>query len=115
MILGPLLVLLVLFGRGGIAGAIERWRRGELSVARLRAGVETLASATRAHIVREWSAAVAIGQQLRDKGGPLAMEGLARIATRWRRWNMALGEALVSLVLLVDRGIAKAFVRWRRR
>ncbi len=115
VILGPLLVLLVLFGRGGIAGAVERWRRGEPSVARLRAGVEMLASTTRAHIVREWSAAIAIGQQLRDKGGPLAMGGLARIATRWRRWNMALGEALVSLVLLVDRSIARAFVRWRRR
>jgi branched-chain amino acid transport system permease protein len=115
VILGPLLVLLVLFGRGGIAGPIERWRRGELSVARLRAGVETLRSATQAYIVREWSAAVAIGQQLRDKGGPLAMEGLARIAARWRRWNMALGEVLVSLVLRVDRGIARAFVRWRRR
>ena len=115
VILGPLLVLLVLFGRGGIAGAIERWRRGELSVVRLRASSETLTSATRAHVVREWSAAVAISQQLCDKGGPLAMEGLARIAARWRRWNMALGEVLVSLVLRVDRGIARAFVRWRRR
>ena len=42
VILGPLLVLLVLFGRGGIAGAIERWRRGGLSVIRLRAGIETM-------------------------------------------------------------------------
>ena len=45
VILGPLLVLSVLFGRGGIAGAVERWRRGELSIARLRAGVERPASA----------------------------------------------------------------------
>jgi branched-chain amino acid transport system permease protein len=29
-ILGPLLVLVVLFARGGIAGAIERWRQSRM-------------------------------------------------------------------------------------
>src|SRR5215475_5265814 len=33
VILGPLLVGLVLFGRGGIAGIVERWRLGEPSLA----------------------------------------------------------------------------------
>ena len=114
VILGPMLVLLVLFGRGGIAGALERWRQGELSLTRLRGGVVVLASTTRAHVIRKLSAAVAIGQALRDKGGPFTIEGSARVAARWKRWNMALGEALVSLVLLVDRGITKTFARWRR-
>ena len=115
VILGPMLVLLVLFGRGGIAGALERWQRGELSLARLRTGVRALASTAHAQVVRKRSAAVAIGQALRDKGGPFTIEGSARVAARWKRWNMALGEALVSLVLLVDRGITKAFARWRQR
>jgi branched-chain amino acid transport system permease protein len=115
VILGPLLVLLVLFGRGGIAGAIERWRRGELSIARLRLGVEALASTTRTHAIVEWRGAVAICQQLLYRGVPLARKGLTRITTRWKRWNMALGEALVSLVLLVDRSITKAVARWRQR
>jgi branched-chain amino acid transport system permease protein len=35
-ILGPLLVLLVLFGRGGIAAAVARWRGGEITAARAR-------------------------------------------------------------------------------
>ncbi len=115
VILGPLLVLLVLFGRGGIAGAIERWRLGDLSAARLRTAVDRLASTGRTHAIREWSAVVAICQRLVDKGRPLAGRGLARIAARWRRWNMALGEALVSLVLFVDRRISGAVARWRRR
>jgi hypothetical protein len=115
VILGPLLVLLVLFGRGGIAGAIERWRRGELTVAGLRANVGGLASTTRTHAIVEWRAAVAIGQQLLDRGVPLARQGLAHAAAGWKRWNMALGEALVSLVLVVDRSITRAFARWRQR
>jgi branched-chain amino acid transport system permease protein len=115
VILGPLLVVLVLFGRGGIAGAVERWRRGEPNMARLRASMEALASTAHTHIVREWSAAIAIGQHLLDRGMPFAKDALIRIATRWRRWNMALGEALVSLVLLLDRSIAGAVARWRRR
>jgi branched-chain amino acid transport system permease protein len=115
VILGPLLVLLVLFGRGGIAGAVERWRHGELSIAPLRASMQALVSTTRAHVIREWSAAVAISQHLLDRGVPLVKKGAADIAARWRQWNMALGEALVSLVLRIDRSIARTFARWRRR
>jgi branched-chain amino acid transport system permease protein len=36
VILGPLLVLVVLFARGGIAGAIEQWRQRRLELARRR-------------------------------------------------------------------------------
>ena len=115
VILGPLLVLLVLFGRGGIAGAIERWRRGELSLARLRANVGGLASTTRTLAIREWRAAVAISQHLLDRGRAAREARCAHIAARWKRWNMAFGEALVTLVLVVDRSITGAVARWRRR
>jgi len=115
VILGPMLVLLVLFGRGGIAGAVERWRQGELSTSRVHAGAQRFTNAMGTHAVREWSAVVAICQRLVDKGRPLAGEALARLAARWRRWNMALGESLVSAVLFLDRRISGMVARWRRR
>jgi branched-chain amino acid transport system permease protein len=115
VILGPLLVLLVLFGRGGIAGAVERWRRGELSLARLLANLDAAASAARTRVISRWRQTEAIAGQLLDKGVPIVRKGAAQAAARWRRWNMAIGEALVSLVLLIDRGITGAVARWRRR
>ena len=115
VILGPLLVLLVLFGRGGIAGAVERWRRGELSLARLRASLDGAASAARTRVISRWRQTEAMARLLLDKGVPLVRKGSAQAAARWRRWNMAIGEALVSLVLLIDRGITGAVARWRRR
>jgi branched-chain amino acid transport system permease protein len=115
VILGPLLVLLVLFGRGGIAGAMERWRRGELTVTRLRPKLDGLASAATARAVDTWRSTIGAGSRLLDSGMPVMTKAWARAAARWRHWNMALGEALVSLVLLVDRSIARAFARRRRR
>jgi hypothetical protein len=113
-----MLVLLVLFGRGGIAGAVERWRRGELSAARLRASIEAGASAARARVVGSWQQAVAIGALVRDRGLPLVQRGLAQAAARWKKGNMAFGRALVTLVLVADRsitGLTGAVARWRRR
>ena len=115
VILGPLLVLLVLFGRGGIAGAVERWRRGELTVARLRASIEVVAKATRARAVDRWRQTEAIAKRLLDRSAPLVKETSAHIAARWKRWNMTLGRTLVSLVLVADRRITGAVARWRRR
>jgi branched-chain amino acid transport system permease protein len=89
-ILGPLLIVLVLFGRGGIAGVVERWRRGELSLATL------------------WAVALA-------RAVPPLKASAAAFAARWRQRNMSVGEALVSLVLIVDRSISGAIARWRRR
>jgi branched-chain amino acid transport system permease protein len=89
-ILGPLLIVLVLFGRGGIAGVVERWRRGELSLATL------------------WAVALA-------RAVPRLKASAAAFAARWRQCNMRVGEALVSLVLIVDRSISGAIARWRRR
>ena len=91
VILGPLLVLLVLFGRGGIAGAVERWRRGELSVARLRAGVVGAreCDARPRHQGMECSGrdrpAAASTRAARSPG-----KAWRSLAARWRRWNMAL-------------------------
>ena len=106
VILGPLLVLLVLFGRGGIAGAIERWRRGELSVARLRADVGWLREHD-AHPRHQGMARRGRDLPAAASTGACRSRGKAwrALAARWRRWNMALGEALVSLVLVVDRSI----------
>jgi len=115
VILGPLLVLLVLFGRGGIAGAIERWRRGELTVARLRAIIAALGSTAGTGVIGSWRQAVKTSTLLLDKGVPRARHGFAPIAAGCKRWNMAFGRALVSLVLLVDRSITGAMARWRRR
>ena len=99
VILGPLLVLLVLFGRGGIAGAVERWRLGDLSSARLRTAVDRLASAgPHPRHQRHGAQLVAICQLLVDKGRPLAGrrlaahcrpldgDGIWRSARRWCRW-----------------------------
>jgi ABC-type branched-subunit amino acid transport system permease subunit len=115
VILGPLLVLLVLFGRGGIAGVVERWRRGELSLARLRTSIGGAASAARTRVASGWQRVTMLGTRVLVEGWPLAQRGLAQAAARWRRWTMAIGDALVSLVLLMDRGITGAVARWRRR
>ena len=94
VILGPLLVLLVLFGRGGIAGAIERWRRRRAerrAAARGRRDARERDAGPHAsgNGVPQSRSASSCATRVR----PLAMEGLARLAARWRRWNMALGRS----------------------
>jgi branched-chain amino acid transport system permease protein len=115
VILGPLLVVVVLFAKGGIAGAIERWRRGEITL-------EGLRSAMVAGAMRASNAALgslrrisAMARQLLAGATPLVQPGLSSIASAWRRCNMALGRVLVALLLLADRRIAGAVARWRRR
>jgi branched-chain amino acid transport system permease protein len=115
VILGPMLVLLVLFGRGGIAGAMERWRLGELSLARLLAAIAAAASAARARGIHGWRQFEVLGEVLLDRGVPLVKLGFAQAGARWRRWNMAFGRTLVTLVLVADRSITGAVARWRRR
>src|SRR5262249_3357777 len=79
VILGPLLVLVVLFARGGIAGAIERWRRGELTLERLRHG--SMAGARRAAGgAAMWGRdAVETGRRLLAAARLIALRGLLRI------------------------------------
>jgi branched-chain amino acid transport system permease protein len=62
-LLGPLLVLLVLFGSGGIAGAVTRWQRGEITFARMRAALDG-ARRRHGHIrARVRAAVAALGQR----------------------------------------------------
>ena len=84
VILGPLLVLVVLFAKGGIAGAIDAWRRRKMTPAQL------LAAADR-----------------------FAREAIADGAERWRLWRLALSGWLDRLVLLAKRAAAEAGARWK--
>jgi len=115
VILGPLLVVLVLFGRGGIAGIVERWRLGELSLATLWVASVTTARAQGERAMRGLRRAEATAAGALDRAIPRSKASAAAFAARWRRCNMRVGEAVVSLVLIIDRGISTAIARWRRR
>jgi branched-chain amino acid transport system permease protein len=118
-ILGPILVLVVLFAKGGMAGgvaqAIAAWHRHKRSPRDLIESVLVLAGRQAA----AWSAAVAAPwKQTERQLDELLLQakgGLAEARARWHPWKMALGRRLVSLVLLAERGIAEAADRWRRR
>jgi branched-chain amino acid transport system permease protein len=100
VILGPLLVLVVLFARGGIAGGIGDWRRRKLTLAQVLAKLELLATrgiaAAPGH-GREWASRVRCAS--------------GEVAARWKSYKMAIGRLLVGLLL----GTAAAVNRWRRR
>jgi branched-chain amino acid transport system permease protein len=115
VILGPLLVVLVLFGRGGIAGIVERWRLGELSLVTLWAASTTAARTQRERVMRGLRRAEAMGAGVLDRTIPRAKASAAAFAARWRQCTMSVGEAVVSLVLIVERSISTAIARWRRR
>jgi branched-chain amino acid transport system permease protein len=115
VILGPLLVVLVLFGRGGIAGIVERWRLGELSLLTLWAASTTAARTQRERVMRGLRRAEAMGAGVLDRTIPRAKASATAFAARWRQCTMSVGEAVVSLVLSVERSISTAIARWRRR
>jgi len=136
-IVGPLLVLVVLFAKGGIAGAIEAWRRRKMTPAQLLAELgrrarEAIARA--GHFVREVTAAsrqfarrlaasgsarlrqwVAVLRRWLDALILLARRGAAEVGIRAEPWKRALWRLLESVVLSAERGIAAALDRWRRR
>jgi branched-chain amino acid transport system permease protein len=100
VILGPLLVLVVMFARGGIAGGIDDWRRRKLTPAKVWVELESLTTrgiAAAAEHGREWASRVRCA--------------LGEVAARWKPYKMAIGRLLVSLLL----GSAAAVNRWRRR
>jgi branched-chain amino acid transport system permease protein len=100
VILGPLLVLVVLFARGGIAGGIDDWRRRKLTPAQAWAELESLAMRGIAAVAehgREWASRMRCA--------------LGQVAARWKPYKMAIGRMLVTLLL----GTAAAVNRWRRR
>jgi branched-chain amino acid transport system permease protein len=100
VILGPLLVLVVLFARGGIAGGIDDWRRRKLTLAQAWAELELMAArgigAAAGH-GREWASRVRCA--------------LGEVAARWKPYKMAIGRLLVGLLL----SAVAAVNRWRRR
>jgi branched-chain amino acid transport system permease protein len=114
-ILGPLLVLVVLFSKGGIAGGITQWRRRRLTAAQAWAGAQRLARLaarqaveprhnTRVHLARQWQAVQLVMKYAARRG-----------AARWRPWKMSIGRLLVSLAFSVERRVAAAIALWRRR
>jgi branched-chain amino acid transport system permease protein len=115
VILGPLLVVLALFGRGGIAGIIERWRLGELSLAMLGAASAATVRTHASRVMRGLRQAEAVAAGALDRAIPPSTASAAAFAARWRRCKLRVGEAVVSLVLIVDRKISTAIARWRRR
>jgi branched-chain amino acid transport system permease protein len=104
VILGPLLVLLVLFARGGIAGAIETWRRRKMTPAQLLAAADRFARKT-----------IADGAERLDRLVLLAKRAAAEVGARWKPLVMVLGRRLTTLWLSAERGLAVAIDRWRRR
>jgi branched-chain amino acid transport system permease protein len=119
VILGPLLVLTVLFAKGGIAGAIERWRR-----VGIHPGVARMASW---RVMWQVTWGVVSGRRPLWRGWLTGLRGgtdaarrsLARLAARslarWRSGNMRVGRALVASVLWIERSVTGAAARWRRR
>jgi branched-chain amino acid transport system permease protein len=115
VILGPLLVLVVLFARGGIAGGIETWRRRKMTPAQLLAAAGRFARevvADGAERWRQWRQALSrwLVRLVR-----LAKRAAAEAGARWKPSVMALGRRLTTLWLSAERGLAVAIDRWRRR
>ena len=91
VILGPLLILLALFAKGGIAGAIANWRRETLRKAQ---------GAALGHLARADDGRTLGAQRMRDALRPAA-PGLGNLARLWRGAKMVLGSLLISLLLVL--------------
>ena len=103
VILGPLLVLVVLFAKGGIAGAIDTWRRRKMTPAELLAAIDSLACEAIASGAKRWqSSSTALGRWL-DQTTLAARSFAVAAAVRWKPWKMALGRGLISLLLSAHR------------
>jgi branched-chain amino acid transport system permease protein len=100
-ILGPLLVLVVLFAKGGIAGAFEAWRQRKTTPAQLWGD---LRGGVRAAMVR--------GEQLAQAAIATAMQlgrrGEAKVGAARLRWQAVLRPRLDAFAALAARGAAVA-------
>ncbi len=115
VLLGPLLVLVVLFAKGGIAGGIDAWRRRNMTPAQLLVAADRFAReviADGAERWRLWRLAL-IGWL--DQLVLLAKRAAAETGARWKPLVMTLGRRLTTLWLSAERGISLAVARWRRR
>jgi branched-chain amino acid transport system permease protein len=111
VILGPLLVLVVLFAKGGIAGAIDAWRQRKMTLAQLPAMLSLVAKQGLAAAVDRWSCWMQWLRHRLDVLVPLVQCAPGEAARRWKLCKMTVGRMLVTLLL----GIAVAVDRWRRR
>jgi len=111
VILGPLLVLVVLFAKGGIAGAIRAWQGGSMTPAQLIA-LQALVARQGMHAAAHlWCRS---RMELRQRSGTLAASSqrvAGEVAARWKTYKVVGGR----LVVRVLAGMALAVDRWRRR
>ena len=114
-ILGPVLVLVVLYAKGGIAGGVDAWRRRAMSADQLLAAADGFARKVTTQCLEVWRIGGLALRRWLDGLMLLAKHAAAEATTHWKAWKMALGRWLVSLVLSAERGIAVAVDRWRRR
>ena len=103
VILGPLLVLVVLFAKGGIAGAIETWRQRRMTPAKLLAAAEALVLDAFANAGKRWRSWRLPLRHRLDQLMLFSRKLAAAAAARWKPWKMALGRGLVSLLLSAHR------------
>jgi branched-chain amino acid transport system permease protein len=116
LILGPSLVLMVLFARRGIAGAIEAGRR-RLALAPTRRAVtgdrfgrQLVAAGLKAG--RSWKLS---GTRCLEQFAGLVGRRAASAPACREPSKMTLGRRLARLPQLAERGIKAAFVRWWQR
>jgi len=114
-ILGPVLVLVVLFARGGIAGAIEAWRRRRMTPAQLLAAADLLARQVIAEGAMRWRLWSRVLSRRIDWLMQLAKGAAMQAGARRQHLQMTLSRGLTTLRLSAERGIALALARWRRR
>jgi hypothetical protein len=115
VILGPLLVLVVLFARGGIAGAIEAWRRPTMTPAQLLAATDRVARKMLADGAERWRYGSTTLRRRLDRLAVRAKHAAAEAGNRSKPLQLALARWLTELRLAAERGIALAIARWRRR
>jgi branched-chain amino acid transport system permease protein len=103
-ILGLLLVLVVLFARGGIAGAIEAWRRHSMTPAQILTEFERRAQAAMLRVGHlTWEAGAAVS--------PYARAVATGIRARSRQGAAALRPRLGAFAALAARGVATLAAR----
>jgi hypothetical protein len=114
-ILGPILVLVVLFAKGGLAGAIAEWRRRRTTPAEMR---DALAAFARRKAERwqetanaRWRNAVSAAARWRETLLPIKERATAH-AQDVRRLARASDRYLQRLALLGKGAVAEVRARW---
>jgi branched-chain amino acid transport system permease protein len=99
----------------GLAEARARWKTWWRSAGRCVHAMGTVAEQDLAKLFRRGrSLAFALERQL-ARLLALLRGAIAGAQAYWQPWKMALGQRLVSLVVLAERNISDAAHRWRRR